>query len=227
MPFVSDISSAVLGFANDFKFLAIPVVIAAVIGLVLVARYSYKLLGVLIPLLGATIGAYIGAGLLGGVIDKAIPAIAEFINPTYLVGIVIAVILAFVCAKYYNFTLFLVGGGIGYIVIAKLIKSVLIPLALVQDTAKAAGALVTDIVGLLISIGCGVVLAILVMKYFKQIFTVLTSVVGVAVAAGLAAMFVFANSSIADYAVVGGAALGAIVGIKLGIDQLRENWYYL
>ena len=227
MPIVSDVSSAVLGFADKLSFFVIPAAIAIVVALFLFAKYSFKLLGVLLPLLGATIGAYIGADLLGGLIGKAIPAIADFINPAYLVGIVIAVILAFVCAKYYNFTLFLVGGGLGYIIIGAFVKSLLIPLDVVQDTAKAAGALVTDIVGLSISIVCGVVLAIVVMKYFKQIFTVVASAAGVAAAVALAAIIIFAKTTIIDYALIAGAAIGLIVGIKIGVDQLRDNWYYL
>lgn len=227
MPIVSDISTLVLSVKDVLGFFTIPVAIAAVILLFIVAKYSYDMLGVLIPLAGATAGAYVSMELLGSVVGKYIPDVSKYVNIEYLIGIVIAIILAFVCAKYYNFTLFLIGGAVGYVFISRMVKDVLIPLDIVQQTVKSAGATVTSVVGILISVACGLVLAIVVMKYFKQIFTMLTSVACVAGGAAIGAIFMFANASISDYAVIGFAILGTLIGIRLAIEQLIFNWYRL
>ena len=67
-----------------------------------------------------------------------------------------------------------------------------------------------------------IVVAFIVHRYFNKLYVLVTSV-GVATATlGIAAVLIFANTSIAAYAAIAGAALGALIGAVFCYKQLGE-----
>ena len=223
---IAEIIKFVLDLTADLGILVVPVALIAVIALGLFAKNSFKLFKFVLPLLGAAIGAYFGAGLLGKTIATAVPGLAEIIQPVYLVAIVFALIVALIVAKHVKFTIFLVGAGLGYIIIAELVKTLLLNFDFVRNTAISAGIVITHVVGYIIAIAVAVLCAILLKKFFKPIYIIATSIAGMVAAAGVGAIFLFANTSIAEIAVLVCAVIGLVFGIVAAVKQFKNTVDY-
>lgn len=217
MDLVKNISSAVLDLASKLGALVIPAIIAAVVLLVLFARNSYRLFRVALPFMAALAGSYIGAGLLGELIEKNVPAIADIANPYYIAGGIAALVLGLICAKFHKLTMFLIGAGLGVLYVDALLKGFLWTLGFVNNMAESVpGGRTGDVVkfvGIAILVGCALACAILLLKLFKLVYVVITSVGVYAVVFALPAIFIFANASFAPIAVLACAGLGVVVGL--------------
>ncbi len=217
MDFVKDISTKVLDATANLGALVIPEIVASVVLLVLFARNSYRLFRVALPFMAALAGSYIGAGLLGGFVKDTVPAIADFINPLYVAGGIVALLLGLLCAKFHKLTMFLIGAGLGVLFIDELIKGILWGFKFVNDIAEAVpggrNGNFVKVVGIIILVGCAIVTAVLLLKLFKLLYVFITSVVVYAAAFALPAIFIFANASFAPIAVVACAGLGVIFGL--------------
>ena len=217
LDFVKDISTAVLGAAAGIGPLVIPAIVAAVVLLVLFARNSYRLFRVALPFLAALAGSYIGAALLGGILKDSVPAATDFVNPIYIAGGVVALVLGLLCAKFHKLTMFLVGAGLGALFVDGIVKGILWSFDFVNNIAESVpggrtGSVVM-IVGMIILAACAIVCALLLLKFFKAVYVFITSVVVYVVVFAIPAIFVFASVSFAPIAVLACAGLGVIVGL--------------
>lgn len=223
---IAQIIDAVLGLGANLGVLVIPVALIAVIALGLFAKNSFKLFKLVLPLLGAAIGAYLGAGLLGKTIADAVPGLAKVIHPIYLVAIVFALIVSLIVSKHVKFTIFLVGAGVGYILIAEIVKGLLLKIPFVVDTAVKSGIVITHVVGFIIAIAVTLLCAIVLKKFFKVVYIIATSIAGMVASAGIAAIFLFASTTIAEIAVLASAVLGLILGIVAAVKQFKSTVGY-
>lgn len=226
MDFVKDISIAVREAVAGLGPLVIPAIIAAVVLVVLFAKNSYKLFRIGLPFLAALAGSYIGAGLLGGLVKDALPAVADIFNPHYVAGGLVALVLGLLCAKFHKLTMFLVGAGLGVLFIDELVKGLLWSLDFVVKTAESVPGGregdVVKIVGIVILALCALVSAIILVKFFKGIYILVTAVGGLVVAAAVPAIFIFANTNFAEIAVIACAAIGLIFGIVNVCKQMKK-----
>ena len=221
MEFVTKISTTVLEAVAKMELgiLVIPAVIIVVLALGLFAKHSYKLFKFALPVAGALIGSYIGAGTLGKMVADAVPALANIIQPYYLIGIVVGLVLALIVGKHVKLTIFLVGAGLGWIIVSEIVKSFLLGIDFVYNLAVSSGLLVTNIVGYIIAALVTILCAVLLKKFFKGIYILVTSIGGTVVAAALGAIFLFNGTSIAEIAVIACAVLGLIFGIRAAAKQ--------
>ncbi len=219
---LNTISESVLALGADLGGFIIPVAIAVAIALVLFARNSYKLFRFALPVFAALAGAYIGAGLLGKPLATAVPALANVVNPYYLVGGVVGIVLGLLCAKLHKPVMFVVGAGLGYLVVGELAKTAILKLQITKDIIDATDTFMHRAVGVAICVICLIVCAIILLKFFKPIYIVVSSVGGVIVAFSVLAIFAFAGTSIAPYALLAAAALGLLVGIRTAVDQFES-----
>ena len=225
MDFVKDISIAVRTAVAPIGPLVIPAIIAAVVLLVLFAKNSYKLFRVGLPFVAALAGAYIGAGLLGDIIKTNVPVIGDFVNPLYLAAGVVALVLGLLCAKFHKLTMFIIGAGIGVVAIDGLVKGLLWNMDFVNnivDSVGGTGSITVAIVGVIILVICALLCALILKKFFKGIYILVTAIGGLVIAAALPAIFIFANTGIAEIAVIACAVIGLIFGIVNVCKQLKN-----
>ena len=225
MPYVELVCNTILGYGNTLGDFAIPVMLVAVIALALFSFNSYKLFRLSLPFAAAIVGAFFGAHLLGSTIGTMVPSVTSVINPEYLAGIIVAIILAIVCTKFHNFAMVIIGGCVGYLVLEHPFKKLLFTFQFVSDLSAKAGPVVTGIVGLCVTIGLVIALAFLAGKYFKPVYIAVASAGAMTAATTILATFIFANTPIQSIAVLVAAGLGLAVGIKAAVKQM--NYWYL
>ena len=225
MPYVELVCNTILSYGQKLGDFAIPTMLAVVIALALFSFNSYKLFRVSLPFAAAVAGGYLGANLLGATIGTMVPSVSSVINPKYLAGIIVAVILAIVCIKFHNFAMVIIGGCVGYLVLEHPFKKLLFTLQFVRDLSAQAGPVVTGIVGLFVTIGLVIALAFLAGKYFKPVYIAVASAGAMTAATTILATFIFANTPIQSIAVLVAAGLGLIMGINAAVKQF--NYWYL
>ena len=221
---IKEIITAVQGIAAGIKpaLLLIPAVIAIVVLLSAFAKNSYKLFRIALPFIVALAGGYVGAGLLGSTVDAMLPGLGYWIA-----GIVSALVLTGICSKFHKLSMFVIGAAIGVLVVDGLVKGVLWKLDLVNNIAESVPGgregTVVAIVGFVILAICTLVCAKLLAKRFKAIYTLLTSVVCMVVAAALPAILVLGSMEVVgEIAVIACAVIGLIAGIKAAVKQIKN-----
>lgn len=212
--------SAQIGEVLDMFF--IPCLLLGAIALMVFARYSYRLLKFVLPIGGIVIGAIVGAALVGPIVETSLPAVVEYVNPFYLSAIVLAAVLGVICWKYHTFAILLIAVLSGYVVVGRVVKDFLLSLPFINAIANDVIRLKSFIVGVIICAICTVIVAFLVKRYFKIIYVIVTSIGVAAAALGFVATVFFATTSIATYASLGAAALGALIGWSFCYKQLGE-----
>jgi hypothetical protein len=223
---IQQIIDAATKFAADLKLglLVIPVVFAISFALIVFAKNSYKCFRVALPLLAAFAGAYIGAGLLGPIVKDMAPDLGSAC--VWIPGLLVALILGGLCTKLHKLTMTLVGLGLGALAIDGLVKGILWNLDFVNNMAENApggkgGALVA-IVGMIILAACAVVSAIILVKFFRGIYIILTSIACWVIALALPAIFIFSTTAFAEIAVIALAVIGLLFGIKTTVKQFKN-----
>jgi hypothetical protein len=213
----------IMGVGAKLEGFLIPAVILGAIALLVFARYSFRLFRIVLPIAGIVLGSTAGASLVAPLLAKYVPVVGEFINPFYLAGIVIALVLAVFCFKFYNFTVLLIGASLGFIVVARLVKDVLLSLAVTKQIIATVSPAVVSVVGIAIAVVCLIVTAIIVRKFFKPLYILLTSTGASVLALGVAAMFIFATTDFTVIATLAAAGVGVIVGLVLTGIQAKES----
>lgn len=220
---IKEIITAVQGVVTGLNIkpalLVIPVAIALSMALILFAKNSYKLFKFALPVFAALAGAFIGAGMLGGML-AGVP------GGYWIAGGVAALVIGFLCSKLHKLTMFIVGAGLGAVVVDVLVKNLLWKLDFVHTIAESvpggkAGMIVT-VVGFIILAVCALVCAKILSKYFRGIYIILTSVVFTLVAVVLPVILAFgALETIGEIAVIAAAVIGLFFGIKTAVKQFK------
>ena len=202
----------------------VPVVFAISFALIVFAKNSYKCFRVAFPLLAAFAGAYIGAGLLGPVVADIAPGLES--AAYWIPALLVASVLGSLCTKFHKLTMCIIGLGIGAVVIDKFLKGVLWGFDFITEWAENApggrsGSTVA-LVGVIILAACAILGAILLVKFFRGIYIILTSVVCYVLALTLPALFVFSTFAFAEIAVIVCAVIGLILGITTTVKQIKR-----
>ena len=193
-------------------------VIGAVILLGLLAFFGYRFFKAIL-----IIGGGVGAGYAGGVylaehVEKFITDRGlelDFIDWTFAVALVCAIIGALLVAFAYRAIIFLGGGAaggyVGYTVIAPKLAEKLPDVALLQSQVG------TILVAVLLGLVCALVFLLL----FKFIFIVATSLGGMAGAIFLAVYAVY--PTVPQMIAIGILAVGAVIGIFPMLRQFKAD----
>lgn len=221
MEIVKQASAAVFNFGASLGAFLIPCVILCSVALMLFAKYSYKLFKIVLPLAGVVLGSLLGASLIGPMIK----GISGFVNPALVAGAVCAAVLAFLCFKLHKFTVFVIGASCGYILVGRIVKDLLLDIPFIFQLSETVERPITMTVGIIIGLICLAVTAVVVKKFFRSIYVIATSVGGAAASLGIASVFVFAGTTIADVATVTALGLGAIIGLVFCAKQLSDIYY--
>ena len=226
MDMVNSIIAQILGFSAKFSetlgMFFVPAVIFATIALVLFAKNSYKFLKIVLPLAGMVIGAITGASFIAPVLEKTFPIVGQYINPYYLAGIVLAVVLGVICFKHHIFAILLVGACSGYLFLGRIVKDLLLAIPFINQIANDVIRLKSYVVGVIICVITMIVFTFIVKRYFNKLYVFVTSL-GVATATlGIAAVLLFGNTSFAAYAAIGGTVIGLITGMAFCYKQLGD-----
>lgn len=213
-------SNKILGLGEKLGAYIIPAVILGAIALLLFAKNSYRLFKFVLPLAGVALGAIAGASLLTPYLNLYLPVVANYVNPFYLTGLVSALVIAFFCFRFHNFTVIVIGASVGFVVVGRIAKNILLSFPLVSQLATTLPPVVVYAVGTAIGILCMVVCAVVIKKYFRGFYILTTSIGGAVVALGAAALFIFATTTYLMYAVLGAVALGTLIGIVFSAKQM-------
>ncbi len=219
------ISNLVLDLASKLGSWTIPAAIAAVIVLVLFASNSYRLFKFVLPILAAVAGGYLGAVSLGKLVYDSLPGITNIINPVYLVGAIVGIICGLICAKFHRFSMLVIGAALGYTIISRFVKDVVLSFQITQDTINATDHITHVTVGMIICIVCLILTAIVLVKFFKPLYIVLTSVGCIFIAFVLSSVLIFVNTAIANIALIAGLILGLLVGIRVAVIQFEKMFF--
>ena len=226
MEMVHEISAKLLDLsAQAGAFLGVffmPCVVICAFMLLAFAKNSYKLLKVALPLGGATIGAMCGAALIAPLVEKYAPAVASYINPFYLCALVLAAVLALLCFKYHTFAILIIGAASGFVVVGRVAKDILLAIPFIKTIADDVIRLKSYVVGVIVCIIAMVVFTFLVHRYFKKFYVFVTTVGVAAATLGACGVLFFATTTIAEYAGIVGAVLGALVGAVFCHKQLGD-----
>jgi hypothetical protein len=235
---VMGVGQQVMAYGAKLGAYIIPAIILGVIALFFFARHSYKCFKVVLPLAAIVLGSTFGVKLLNDVLATGLgqkfvaptynaltAVVSEFINPTILVGLVLALVLGGFCLKFPTFTVVLCGLGAGYVLLGDFIKSLVLSFPFVQHIVANTDRTIVAAVGALIALICALVCAYIIVRFFRIVYIVGTSVGACAFALGTAAMFIFATTSFTVIATLAAAGLGALVGIIFSGIQLGESDY--
>lgn len=222
MEIVKEISANVLSFGDSIGFFLVPAVVLVAIALFVFAKYSYKLFRIVLPLTGVILGAVVGSNVLASFVESSFPAVSNYLSPSFLAGIVVAALLAFFCFKFHKLTVLLIGASIGYLFVSGIIEALLRLLPIVQETLLNMTREQANIIGAIFSLVCVIITLVLFYKFFRPIYIFATSVGGAGLALGVTAIFIFANTSIAEIAVITAASIGAVIGLVFFAQQCAE-----
>ena len=209
-----------VGTTLDVFFM--PCLILGAILLLAFARYSYRLLKIVLPVGGLAIGAIVGASMLGSFVEKSFPIVMEYVNPYYFAGIVCAAVLCLLCWKYHTFAILLIGATAGYVVIGRVVKDFLLSLPFINQIANDVIRIKSFITGIIICLICMVISAFLVKRYFKTIYVLATSLFVATATMCVIATILFETTSFGSYATIAGTVLGALIGWSFSYKQLGE-----
>lgn len=235
---VMAIGQKVMAYGAKLGGYIIPALILGVIALFFFARHSYKCFKVVLPLAAIVLGSTFGVTLLNMLLNTGIgqqyvapiynaveAVVAEFINPVFLIGMVIALILGAFCLKFPNFTVVLLGASAGFVLVGDFVKSFILSFDFVQYIVANTDRTIIAAVGAVVALICMLVCAYLVCRFFRPIYIVVTSVGTAAAALGTAAMFIFATTDFTVVATLAAATLGGLIGIVFSGLQLGESDY--
>ena len=235
---VMGVGQQVMAYGAKLGAYIIPAVILGVIALFFFARHSYKCFKVVLPLAAIVLGSTFGVKLIGDVLATGLgqkflaPAynaftavVSEFINPTILVGLVLALVLGAFCLKFPTFTVVLCGLGAGYVVLGDFMNSFILSFDFVQYIVANTDRTIVAAVGAVVALICALVCAYIIVRFFRIVYIVSTSVGACAFALGTAAMFIFSTTDFTVIATLAAAGLGALIGIVFSGVQLGESEY--
>lgn len=235
---VMGVGQQVLAYGKTLGAYIIPAVILGVIALFFFARHSYKCFKVVLPLAAIVLGSTLGITVLNDALATGLgqkflaPAynaftavVSEFINPTILVGLVLALVLGAFCLKFPTFTVVLCGLGAGYVLLGNFLKSFILSFSFVQNIVANTDRTIVAAVGAVIALICALVCAYIIVRFFRIVYIVGTSVGACAFALGTAAMFIFSTTGFTVIATLAAAGVGALVGIIFSGIQLGESDY--
>lgn len=232
------VGQQVMDYGAKLGAYIIPAVILGVIALFFFARHSYKCFKVVLPLTAVVLGSTLGITVINDVLateigqkhlapiyDAFTGAVSEFINPTILVGLVLALVLGAFCLKFPTFTVVLCGLGAGYVLLGDFMKSFILSFDFVQHIVANTDRSIVAAVGAVVALICALLCAYIVCRFFRTVYIVCTSVGACAFALGTAAMFIFATTDFTVIATLAAAGVGALIGIVFSGVQLGESDY--
>ena len=225
MEFIQKISESLLDFSEIFGFFAIPFFVLASIALLAFAKYSYKLLKIVLPVAAGAVTGYICGDLCAPMVERSIRDIPEFISPSVFAGLIIGVIVALLCFKLHNITILIVGAGFGYITVSWLAHKLLRTTDFVNRILWFLEMSEAVLFSTIVSIVCALVAVLVFQKYFKKIYIVSTSMGCAMAALAIPAMLIFANVEMLPLATLIAAGIGAIIGIFFCDRQFVDSVY--
>ena len=225
MEIVKQIAATLLPLGDKLGAFLIPTLILAAAILFLFARYSYKFFKVLVPLAGILLGSVVGANLITPLLVKSFPEISTYFNPAYLVGFVFAGIIALLCIKLLKLAIVITGAACGYLFMSGIVHNLLRATKFVSDILLNTDMDTAIFFSTILTILCIIVTVVLFHFFFKTIYILATSIGGGAAALGLAAVFMFANTPVAESAILIAAGVGGFIGLILGAKQLSYYRY--
>ena len=225
MDFVNQISSKVLAFGDQIGgklgVLFFPAVLVSAILLLCFARYSYKLLNVVLPLSCVASGAVVGANHLAPVLAEKFGFIGQIANIEFLAGFLVAAVFGLIALKSRALGVLIMGTAIGYLTVGALAKDILLSVDYVRELATQAGGFKATVVGILICIICMLATAYILLKFFNSIYIVATTIFVATAALALVAIFICGSSPMAPVIILGASALGFVFGSYC----CHEQWY--
>lgn len=201
---------------NSFSFRLSAVMIGV---LVLLAIRGYKIFKSLIYI-GASLGlAYIGKSVFATLIPDSVKALvpAELgIDFGVMIALVFAICGILLTRLAYRFTLFGLGGAVGFILGTKILSKVVVSTFTYLTFLNTP--LATNIIGVLSALFCAVVFVLL----FKYLYIIGTSIGCTILASLLLAIHLLpgGNDAVANFMFM---VIGAIGGIIMMIHQFREE----
>ena len=225
MEIVTKVSETVLPIGDKLDILLVPVLMLFVAVLFIFSRYSYRLFKILLPLTCIAIGSMVGANLVGPVIEKAFPDVANYVNPAYIGGIACAAIIAFLCLKLLKLAIVITGAGAGYLFVSGIVHNLLRATKFISDILLNTDMETAIFFSTIITILSVIVTAVLFHFFFKPIYILATSIGSGAAALGVAAIFMFAGTAIMETAVLVSAGIGGFIGLVLACKQISYYRY--
>ena len=225
MEIVKKISEAVLPVGEKLDILLVPAIMLTVALLFIFARYSYRLFKILLPLTCIVVGSMLGSTVIGPMIEKAFPSITGYVNPAYIGGFACAGIIAFLCIKLIKLAIIVTGAGVGYHFISGIVHNLLRSTKFVSEILVNTELSTAVFFSTILTILSIIVTVVLFHFFFKIIYILSTSIAGGAAALGIIAIFMFANTAIAETAVLVAAGIGAFIGLIFATKQISYYRY--
>lgn len=226
MEIVKQISATLLPLGDKLSAFLIPALILTVALLFIFARYSYRLFKIILPLSCILLGSMVGANLLGPVLEKSLPDMAKYINPAYVAAFACAAVVALLCFKLLKLAIILTGAGVGYLFVSGLVHNLLRATEFVSDILVNTDMETAVLFSTILTVICIFVTVVLFHFLFKYIYILATSIGACAAALGVAAVFIFANTPIAETSIIVAVCIGALIGLVLSFKQLSYYRYY-
>lgn len=202
----------IIALYSDFT---IPVTLITVAVLGLIAFFGYRIFKYAVKVLVAVTFAILGNALvLPLVSDLIAPVIPESFSVGAIAGLVFAVIGLVLSIFCYKFVMFLVGGGVAYLLSDMIIGFIGGLVALPEFLLDGVGKIILIVL-------LALIVGVLFMIFFKLIYIVATSIGALALACALILLAVIPS---ADMTVVGIAmAIGAVVGLIAMFLQFKAD----
>lgn len=172
--------------------------LSAIVMFVFVALYSYKFFKISVPAYCALIIGAVGS-LLGSLFT------IDGVNSYALFSIGFAVVGVIFAFRFLNFGLGLFGAACGFLIGGLVIYPLL--------------SFGTDVLELILSAVCAIIFAFLFVRYFKPLYIVFTSLVGMISAGAVAAGLIFTDCN--DVTLLAFMAIGLVAGICAAVYQYR------
>ena len=226
MPVIQQILDIIATVTDAVGVFVFPLVIIFSLALTVFARYSFRCFRIVLPIAGVALGVYAGMSLSDFLVSIYAPETTFEVDPKYVVGIVLAIVLGLFCAKLPNFTVLLAGAGIGYAIVGNIVTGFLKLFPFVQAVEIATDPAIVETVDMVVWLICMVVCAYLINRFFKPIYLFATAIVPVVLAVVVPVVLILANSE----SIVTGTTIAAICGLVLGAVcygiQNYETMYY-
>ena len=226
MPVIQPILDIIATVTDAVGVFVFPLVIIFSLALTVFARYSFRCFRIVLPIAGVALGVYAGMSLSDFLVSIYAPEATFEVDPKYIIGIVLALILGAICVKLPDFTVLLAGAGIGYALIGPIVTGFLKLFPFVQAVESATDPAIVETVDMIVWLICMIVCAYLIRRFFKPIYLFATAIVPVVLAVVVPVVLILANSE----SLVTGTSIAAICGLALGAVcygiQNYETMYY-
>ena len=227
MPVIQQILDIIATATDAVGVFVFPLSIILSLALIVFARYSYRCFRIVLPVAGVALGAYAGMTLTDFFLGMNEAETAYAVEPKYIVGIVLAIVLGILCAKLHSFAVLLAGAGIGYAIIGPIVTGFFKLFPFVQIVESATDPAVVETVDMIVWLICMTVCGYLIHRFFKPIYLFATAIVPAVAAIVVPVVLILANNS---EALTNGATIAAVCGLVVGSVcygiQNYESMYY-